>query len=83
MSTKESLMSKKEVFLRQDQEYMTLQALLQIVGVIPTGGAAKIYLSENPVLVNSEEENRRGRKLYPNDVVEVEGNAFVVKSHDC
>jgi len=36
-------------------------------------------LQENTVLVNGEEENRRGRKLYRGDVIEVENKAFIIK----
>ena len=72
-------MSKKEVFLREDQDYITLQAVLQVGDVIATGGMAKCYLAENPVEVNGESENRRGRKLYPNDVVRVGKDTFVIK----
>ena len=32
----------------------------------------KYYLMENNVLVNGERETRRGRKLYPGDVVKVD-----------
>lgn len=76
-------MSKKEVFLRPDQDYITLQAVLQITDVIPTGGAAKPFLQENTVLVNGEKEDRRGRKLYPNDIVQVGKDTVTIKKHDC
>lgn len=79
MSLKESFVSKKEVFLRPDQEFITLQAALQITDVISTGGMAKMYLADNPVIVNGESENRRGRKLYPDDVVQVGKDTFVIK----
>ena len=72
-------MSKKEVFLRPDQDYITLQSALQITDIISTGGMAKVYLAENPVIVNGESENRRGRKLYQNDVVQVGKDTFVIK----
>ena len=52
--------------------------LLKITGIIDTGGMAKIYLANSPVLVNGEEENRRGRKLYPDDVIEAEGKSYVI-----
>lgn len=32
-----------------------------------------MVLSEHEVLVNDEPDNRRGRKLYVGDVVEIEG----------
>ena len=72
-------MAKKEIKIREDEEYITLNVLLKLADIIPTGGMAKIYLQENVVLVNGEEENRRGRKLYRGDVVEVDNKAFIVK----
>ena len=72
-------MSEKIIKLKSDQDYMTLQALLQVGGIIQTGGMAKAYLESNPVKVNGESENRRGRKLYPNDVVQVGKDTFVIK----
>ena len=72
-------MTKKEIKIREDEEYITLNVLLKIANIISTGGMAKIYLQENVVLVNGEEENRRGRKLYRGDVVEVENKAFIIK----
>ena len=72
-------MTKKEIKIRPDEEYITLNVLLKIANVISTGGMAKIYLQDNIVLVNGEEENRRGRKLYRGDVVEVENKAFIIK----
>ena len=72
-------MAKKEIKIREDEEYITLNVLLKLADIIPTGGMAKIYLQENVVLVNGEEEHRRGRKLYRGDVVEVDNKAFIVK----
>ena len=72
-------MTKKEIKIREDEEYITLNVLLKIADVISTGGMAKIFLAENTVLVNGEEENRRGRKLYRGDVIEVANKAFVIK----
>lgn len=53
-------------------EYITLGQFLKLADCIATGGHAKIFLRENNIYVNGELENRRGRKLYPNDVVKVE-----------
>lgn len=72
-------MTQKTVFLKPEQEFITLQALLQITDVIPSGGMAKMYLSETPVLINGESENRRGRKLYPGNEIQVEKSLFVIK----
>ena len=72
-------MDKKEIKIRKDEEYITLNVLLKIADIISTGGMAKIFLQENDVFVNGEKENRRGRKLYRGDVVEVENKAFIIK----
>ena len=72
-------MGAKIINLEKDEEYLTLQSLLQIVGVISTGGMAKIYLVENDVLVNGEPENRRGRKLYSGDEIRLPNGSFLIK----
>ena len=72
-------MAKREVKIRDDEEFITLNVLLKITGLISTGGEAKWFLSENDVYVNGEKENRRGRKLYRNDVVKAKGSEFVIK----
>ncbi|MCY8199103.1 ribosome maturation protein RlbA [Bacillus subtilis] len=56
-----------------DTEMITLGQFLKLADVIQSGGMAKWFLSEHEVLVNDEPDNRRGRKLYVGDVVEVEG----------
>lgn len=65
--------------LKIDGEYMTLQQVLKACDVIASGGQIKAYLAENPVLVNSEPENRRGRKIRPGDVVEADGIVIEVE----
>ena len=72
-------MGKKVVKLEQNEEYITLQSLLKMTDTIQTGGMVKMFLAEEVVLVNGEQETRRGRKLYPGDIVEVLGNTFEVK----
>lgn len=69
----------KSIKLRKDESFITLGVLLKITGVIDTGGQAKLFLSENTVLVNGDEENRRGRKLYRGDVIQVLNQAFSIE----
>ncbi|MBJ8326331.1 S4 domain-containing protein YaaA [Streptococcus pacificus] len=52
-------------------DYITLQSLLKDQGIIETGGAIKLFLAENIVLLNGVKENRRGKKLYKGDVIEI------------
>lgn len=72
-------MAKKEVKIRDDEEYITLNVLLKITGLIQTGGEAKWFLIDNDVYVNGEKENRRGRKLYREDVIKANKDEFVIK----
>jgi len=70
---------KKEVFI--DTPYITLGQMLKEESVISTGGQAKWYLRENTVNVNDEPDDRRGRKLYPDDTVDVpDAGSFVIRS---
>lgn len=71
-------MKNKEIFIFTP--YITLGNLLKIAGVINVGGEAKIFLLNNKVLVNNAVENRRGRKIYPCDVVQVNQDYFFIKT---
>lgn len=59
-------------------EYLELGKLLKIVDVISSGGEAKYFLKENVCYVNGEEEQRRGKKLYPGDKVKVLDKEFEI-----
>ena len=72
-------MAIREVKIRADEDFITLNVLLKITGLISTGGAAKFFLVENDVYVNGEKENRRGRKLYRGDIVKANKAEFVIK----
>lgn len=54
-------------------EYITLGQFLKLSDCIQSGGQAKSFLQEAEVLVNNENENRRGRKLRVDDLIVVEG----------
>lgn len=54
-------------------EYITLSKFLKEESIISSGGQAKWYLQENPVILNGESENRRGKKLHVGDKLEVAG----------
>jgi ribosome-associated protein len=60
-----------------DGPYITLGQLLKKLDVIESGGHAKLYLQEYAVKVNNMIETRRGRKIYPQDQVEIEGLGLV------
>lgn len=54
-------------------EFITLAQLLKACDIVYSGGEAKAYLADMEVLVNGEQENRRGKKLRSGDIVETNG----------
>ncbi|KEZ48865.1 MULTISPECIES: S4 domain-containing protein YaaA [Metabacillus] len=72
-------MSRKPVKI--DTEYIALGQFLKLADVIQTGGMAKWFLQEYAIFVNGEPENRRGKKLYDGDLVDIpDFGTFIVKS---
>ncbi len=58
-------------------EYITLGQLLKMTGIISTGGEAKFYLADTAVVVNGDDEQRRGRKLRAGDIVVFAGGLTI------
>ncbi|MEN9204282.1 MAG: RNA-binding S4 domain-containing protein [Thermostichales cyanobacterium DRC_bins_46] len=50
-------------------EFIRLDQFLKRVGLVGTGGQAKLLIQSGEVQVNGTLETRRGRKLYPGDRV--------------
>ena len=55
-----------------DREFITLGQLLKFENIVESGGMVKFFLSDYEVLVNGEKDQRRGRKLYSGDIVQIE-----------
>lgn len=62
--------------------YITLGQLLKKIDLISSGSEAKYFLASNKVKVNNELEMRRGRKLYQNDLVEINSEKIVIENED-
>ena len=56
--------------------YVTLGQFLKLADVIQSGGEAKLYLANNKVLINDEEDNRRGRKLKDGDIIKIKEKTY-------
>lgn len=54
-----------------ETEFITLGQLLKMTDTISSGGMAKWFLGEHEVFVNGEAEDRRGKKLRPEDIVSI------------
>ncbi|GAA3642225.1 S4 domain-containing protein YaaA [Asaccharospora irregularis] len=61
-----------------DSEYIKLDQFLKLADVASTGGHAKFLILEGLVKLNGEIEIRRGKKIRPGDIIEVEGSKIKV-----
>lgn len=66
----------------KDEPYIKLDQFLKWQQIAQSGGEAKMLIHNGAVEVNGEMELRRGRKLFPGDVVTVDDLSFEVKSGD-
>lgn len=67
--------------MKKEVTYITLGQFLKLQNYVSSGGEAKRLILTFDITVNGEEENRRGRKLYPNDVVIIEGDSYVIADY--
>ncbi|HEY7632524.1 MAG TPA: RNA-binding S4 domain-containing protein [Thermoleophilaceae bacterium] len=68
----------REISIREDT--IRLGQLLKLAGVVGSGSEVKDLLAFEPVLVNGEPEERRGRQLHGGDVVRVGDEELLVKA---
>lgn len=61
------------------REPVELYKLLKFEGLAPSGGEAKILISEGLVTVNGEIETRKRKKIVAGDIVEFAGEQFRVQ----
>ncbi len=66
----------QEIEIRDD--YIKLGQALKLAGLVSSGVEAKMFIQDGLVTVNGEVDTRRGRKLYPGDVFDFEGNKVKV-----
>ena len=55
-------------------EFIKLGQLLKLAGLVGSGVDAKFVIQEGSVKLNGEVETRRGKKVYPGDVVSYDGS---------
>ena len=68
--------------IRIRDEFIKLGQALKLAGLVENGGEAKQVITEGQVKVNGEIDTRRGRKLYPGDVVDFQGEHMTVLRQD-
>ncbi|WP_297810001.1 S4 domain-containing protein YaaA [uncultured Finegoldia sp.] len=65
--------------IKIESEFIKLEQFLKFASIAQTGGMAKELIKSSMVKVNGQTEIRRGKKLYPKDVVEFEGKEYIVE----
>ena len=68
---------KMEVIKLRD-EYIKLGQALKAANLVEDGVEAKFAIQDGLVKVNGEVDTRRGRKLYPGDLVTFEGQKIKI-----
>ncbi len=64
--------------LKPNQEYIELNKLLKLLGLVGTGGEANMRIVDGEVMVNGEQDTRKRRKLRSGDKVEFGGEEVEV-----
>lgn len=59
-------------------EYIKLDSLLKLAGLVETGGEAKLLIQNGQVEVNGEACAMRGKKLRPGDSVTLDGRTVTI-----
>jgi len=77
--TNKGIMNEHFFELKEDQEYIQLNNLLQYLSVAQTGGHAKILIQNEEVLLNEEVETRIRKKIFSGDVIQLENTIIRVK----
>ena len=72
-------MIKKPTEITIFTDYITLGQFLKLADIIESGGEAKMFLAQNRVVIDGEEDNRRGRKLRGGEIVEILGQKYEIK----
>lgn len=68
-----------EITIRDGEEFIKLGQALKKAGLVSSGVDAKMIIQDGLVKVNSEVDTRRGKKLYPGDSFEYDGQLVTVK----
>ena len=68
----------EEISLREGDDYIKLGQLLKKANMMSSGVDAKMVILDGLVSVNGEVDLRRGKKIYPGDVVTFEGESVKV-----
>jgi ribosome-associated protein len=60
-------------------EFIRLDQFLKFISEVSSGGEAKMMILEGNVKVNGEIAHQRGKKIRKDDIVEINGNEYIVE----
>ena len=66
----------KEIEIKD--EFITLGQFIKLIDLISSGGEAKLFLANNKIEINGEIDNRRGKKIYKNDLIVINNNTYKI-----
>jgi ribosome-associated protein len=66
-------------FLLEEHEYIELNQLLKVVGLVNSGGEANMFITNGEVRVNDVIETRKRNKIKSGFKVEFDGQILMVK----
>lgn len=61
-----------------ETEFIKLDQILKLAGVVQTGGQGKTMISDGNISVNKEVCTKRGKKLRKDDIIEIEGYGSLI-----
>ena len=59
----------KDIKIKED--FITLGQFIKMIDLISSGGEAKLFLINNKITINGENDQRRGRKLYKGNLIQI------------
>lgn len=62
------------------EDFIKLGQVLKAAGLVDSGVEAKLVILDEQVKVNGQIEVQRGKKLYPGDVVEFDGEIVKIEA---
>ena len=66
------------VFKLEDKEFIELNKLMKLLGLVDTGGEANIRITEGEVLVNNQYETQKRKKLRVGDKIKFNNQEIII-----
>lgn len=59
--------------IKINTEYITLVQFLKFINLTTSGGESRYFMDNHEILYNGVKEERKRKKLYPGDIIEIVG----------